>query len=401
MAALAEGESIIINPLKSDDTKFMIDALKNLGIEIKEEMDRIFIRGGSFKIKNNELFCGIAGTTSRFLTALAAILSEEIVISGEGKLLERPIEGLVEGLKQIGVEVEYLGRSGSIPLKINGADIHSGMIKMKGDVSSQFFTALLLIAPKLESGLEIEVVGSQVSKSYIDMTIQGMKEFGVEVENQNYEKYIVKGGQNYSPRTYKIEGDWSSASYFLALAAVYGDSFEVKNLNLESAQGDKEFLTVLKKAGVEFSQDNSSIIINKSEIKPFEINMGNMPDTAMTAAILACFAKGTSKITGLSTLKVKETDRITAMHKEFKKLGIETRIGSDFIEIDGKGRLDIVEPIVIETYHDHRIAMAFAILASLDTNIYLDNPDVVSKSFPSFWEELRKLGFELDFVEKS
>lgn len=395
MAALANGQSTLINPLKSDDTKFMIESLRNLGIEINEYDDKFVVRGtgGKFEIKSNKLFSGIAGTTSRFLSALSCIIGNEVEIHGEGKLLERPIGQLVDGIKQLGVEVRYLGKVGSIPLRINGTKISNYEISMKGDVSSQYFTALLLIAPLLEKGLTINVEGEQVSKSYIDMTINGMKEFGVLVENDNYKKYSVRPNQEYKSREYRVEGDWSSASYFCALGALHKGQVEIENINNNSTQGDKEFPMLLEKMGarVEYNQ-NSIKISGGNNLVGIQCDMEQMPDTAMTLAVVAVFADGITHIKGLSTLKVKETDRLEAMKNEFAKCGIKSEITSDSIKIYGNPDLfekQISERIVkIETYHDHRIAMAFGILGTVVSGIEILNPSVVNKSFPKFWEYL-------------
>ncbi len=395
VATLAKGKSKIIAPLHSDDTKYMIQSLKNLGVDIEVQKNGdILIDGnsGNFKnIKSREIFAGIAGTTSRFLTALSILVGGDIRLNGEGKILERPIRELVDGLRQIGVNIEYIGKKGSLPLKINGDEIIGNKIKINGGVSSQFFTALMLIAPYLKDGLIIEVIGEQVSKSYIDITIKLMNEFGVKVINDDYKRYVIKKGESYKAREYRVEGDWSSSSYFCVLGAIHNGELTVRNLNNNSAQGDKNFPKVLEKMGVEIKYLNDGVrIIGGSKLKGIEINMEQMPDTAMSIAVIAALASGETLITGLSTLRDKETDRIEAMKIELEKIGIRVDARKDSMKIFG-GKLNKAE---IETYHDHRIAMVFAILATKVGDIIIRDKQVVNKSFPEFWQMLGKIGIK-------
>ena len=393
MAALADGESEIIDPLFSDDTKYMIEALRNIGVEINLEGNRVFIKGtgGKFSIRNNELFCGIAGTTSRFMTAFAAIIGEEILVNGEGKILERPIGELVEGLKQLGVEVDYTGKDGSLPLRINGNNINGNIVGMRGDVSSQYFTALLLIAPLLKDGLIINVEGEQISKSYIDMTISGMKDFGVEVINDNYKKYTVKSGQKYKTRKYKVEGDWSTASYFCAIGAIHKGRIIIRNLENDSVQGDRQFPEFMKEMGAKVEYISDGLIIHGGQkLKGISKNMEMMPDTAMTLAAVSTFAEGETKITGLSTLKVKETNRLEAKKNELNKIGIVSQTTNDSISILGGSP----KGAEIETYHDHRIAMSMALVGTKVVGIIIKDPKVVGKSFPEYWDVLAKIGIK-------
>ena len=391
IASLAEGKTILHNPLYSDDTKYMMESLEKLGIKFeKKEKDLIvYGNGGKFELKDNvELFCGIAGTTSRFLTGLLALFDKDVVITGEGKILERPIGELVEGLKQIGVKIDYLGNIGSLPLKGNGKNINSNEISIDGSISSQYFSALMMIAPLLKNGLIINVLNKQISKSYIDITIDIMKSFGVEVINNNYNQYIIKQSK-YKAINYNIEGDWSSVSYFACIGALHDGSIEISNVNNNSVQGDKNFVKLIEKAGGIVEYKKNSIIVKKGEITPIEVDMEQMPDTAMSLAVLLSFANGKSKITGLSTLKNKETDRLQALHQELKKISIESEIGDDYIIIHGGNNHKVVGSI--ETYNDHRIAMSMAIAGTVIGDLEILKPEVVNKSFPEFWECLKKL----------
>jgi len=402
ITALAKGKSKILSPLHSDDTKYMIESLRNLGINIIVEKNGDIIvegNGGEFKdIKKREIFAGIAGTTSRFLTAFSVLVGGDIFLDGEGKILERPIGQLVDGLMQIGAEIQYKGKDGSLPLVINGDNVLGGEVKMNGEVSSQFFTALMLIAPKLKNDLKISVIGKQISKSYIDITIDLMKEFGVEVINDNYQEYTIKKNQKYIAREYKVEGDWSSASYFCALGVMHEGSVTIKNLNNNSSQGDRNFPKILEKMGAKIEHLSDGIKVSREGVlNGVEIDMEQMPDTAMTVAVIATQAKGKTVITGLSTLKAKETDRIEAMKNELAKLNIKTETSDSSITIYPR---ELVVNGMIKTYHDHRIAMVFAILATKIGNVVIENKKVVNKSFPEFWKMLQNIGIKTFEIPK-
>ncbi len=391
IASLANGKSILKNPLYSDDTKYMMESLEKLGVKFEKNEKNLIVygTGGKFNIiDNTELFCGIAGTTSRFLTGLSVLFKNNVIINGEGKILERPISELVDGLKQIGVKIEYLGKEGSLPLKVNGKNVNGNEISISGKISSQYFTALMMVAPLLENGLKIKVLDEQISKSYIDITCDIMKAFGVNVINNDYKEYIIEKSE-YKATDYTVEGDWSSASYFMCIGALHKGVIEIKNLNKNSVQGDRGFADLIEKVGAKVEYKNNSVIVRGNcKIKPITIDMESMPDTAMSLAVLLSFAKGESKITGLSTLKNKETDRLLALYNELKKLSIDSEIGDDYIIVkDGKHK--VIGNI--KTYNDHRIAMSFAIAGTVINGINIEEPTVVGKSFPEFWDCLENL----------
>lgn len=391
IASLAEGKTILHNPLYSDDTKYMMKSLEKLGVKFEKQNKDLIVYGkaGQFDIKENmELFCGIAGTTSRFLTGLLALMDKDVVVTGEGKILERPIGELVDGLKQIGVKIKYLGKEGSLPLKGSEKNLSGNEISIDGKISSQYFTALMMIAPLMKDGLIINVLDKQISKSYIDITIDIMKSFGVNVINNNYKQYVIKPAK-YKAVEYNIEGDWSSVSYFACIGALHDGNIEISNINNNSVQGDRDFVKLIEKAGGIVEYKNNSIIVKKGNLKPIEVDMEQMPDTAMSLAVLLSFANGDSKITGLSTLKNKETDRLQALQNELKKISVESEIGDDFIIIHGTNKHKIIGDI--ETYNDHRIAMSFAIAGTVLGDLKILNPDVVNKSFPEFWQYLDRL----------
>jgi 3-phosphoshikimate 1-carboxyvinyltransferase len=352
----------------------MILALQNLGIKIENHKDYLIIEGnnGNFEnIINNELFCGIAGTTSRFLTGLSLLINQDIQITGEGKILTRPIGDFVDAMREIGVKIDYINNEYSLPLKIYGNKNIINTINIDGKTSSQFISALLMVAPRLKNGLIINVVDEQVSKSYIDITINIMKSFGIEIINNNYKQYIIKNDE-YNAQNYVIEGDWSGASYFYAIKKLVSNQININNVNANSVQGDANLINILDNFGVENN-----------------IDMEQMPDTAMTIMVLAAIFSKKTIITGLSTLKDKECDRIEIPKRELEKFGIKCKTTLNSIEIIGQTFND-QEIIEIETYHDHRIAMAFSILA-IQRKILIKDADVVNKSFPNYWEELAKI----------
>lgn len=401
IATLCDGISILKNPLYSNDTIYMIQALRQLGVDIERYPNKLIIKGcgSNFKVSNNKLFCGEAGTTSRFLTALSSLIKEDVYIDGKGIILERPIGDLINALRQLGVDVDYKDKTGSLPLKINGSNLSGNKIKIKGDVSSQYLTALLMISPLLQNSLEIEVIGEQVSKSYIDITLDIMKRFGIKVINDNYKYYKTQQRQQYKAQDYVIEGDWSSASYFLCMGALNANKqLTIKNLNTDSVQGDAVLVDIIRQTGVKVELSGNRIIIyGQKTLKSIkEINMSQMPDSAMSVAVLLSFADGISKITGLSTLKFKESNRLQAIQDVLGRLNIKSDIDDDSIVIYG-GNHHVVKD-EIETYKDHRIAMSATIASVRLNGIVIKNPDVVNKSFSNFWGLVEKMGIEINEV---
>ncbi|MBU1177933.1 3-phosphoshikimate 1-carboxyvinyltransferase [Patescibacteria group bacterium] len=397
MASLAKGSSEISEASRCDDCGVLVGALRQLGIAITRHGDGISIigNGGDFKEFRGEINVGHAGTAMRFLVAVCSLVPGEIILDGSDRMRERPIGDLVNALRHLGADIQYVNKRGFPPLKISGGVLKGGEVSIDGDISSQYFTALLLIAPILEEGIEIKVVGKQVSPSYIDMTISGLRDFGVEAINNDYQEYIIGTESNYQPSQYTIEGDASGASYFWALAAITGGKVKVKNIDPRSAQGDVEFADVLVKMGCKMTQNSADKwirVIGPAQLKSIaEIDMNSMPDTAQTLAVVAAYAEGETKITGLQNLRVKETDRLAALRAELKKMKVKTKIGDNYIIIIGgkpKGA-------VVETYQDHRMAMSLAVSGVKTSGMKILKPSVVDKSFPSFWEELESLGVKL------
>lgn len=392
LAAMADGMSILSGISLSDDAQAMINALAKLGVNIRLDENKAYVEGISRKFfpYHGVIDVGPAGTAMRFLTALCCSIENSVVtLTGSERMHQRPIAELVTALRSIGANIEYLENDGFPPLKIFGKGSEfAKKIIMDGSISSQYFTALMLMSPMLQYGIEIEVAGEQISKSYMDMTLGIMRDFGIEVHNDNYQKYQVSGVRQLSAREYQIEGDASGASYLWGLAAISGGRVRVENVRPDSAQGDIHFADVLGSMGCSVrKRDNWIEVKGPEKLKATEVDMELMPDTAQTLAVVAAFAEGSTKITGLSTLKIKETNRLLALKTELSKMGIECEIGDDFIIVHG-GKPKAAR---IETYEDHRMAMSFAMAAGRIEDMEILNPNVVAKSFPTFWEELGKV----------
>lgn len=393
MASLAKGKSKLTHVSESEDSKTLVKALGKLGVNIQKGKDSLEVmgRGGKFKAYSGRIQVGHAGTAMRFLTSLACIAPCTVTLMGSERMHNRPIGELVEGLKQLGANITYQEKISFPPIKIQGGHIRGGSVELNGEVSSQYFTSLLLIAPLLREGLHIKVKGKQVSSSYIDMTISGLKAFGITVKNNDYMSYTVSPGQTYKSTTYAIEGDASGASYIWGIAALTRSRIKVKHIPPSSRQGDAAFPDVLKKMGCKVKKHEKEQWIEVqggTRLLPIKVNMEHMPDSAQTLAVIAAFAKGKSQISGLSTLQSKETERITALKNELRKMEIPCQSTNDSITIHGgtpKGAR-------ISTYGDHRMAMAFAVAGAKIEGVKIENPQVVNKSFPEFWQTLNDIG---------
>lgn len=400
MASLADGTSVLTNASPSSDCDALIAALRNLGISIKSsDTTTIHVTGSGVRLApfSGTLDVGPAGTSMRFLTALCgSIPGADITLCGSERMHARPIGALVNSLRQAGALIEYLGTPGCPPLKIHSEKRLSGKgLQIDGTTSSQFVSALLLASPLFVDGLELSICGKQISTSYIDMTLQGMRDFGVSVECTNYQVLLVPEGQTYTPRTYRVEGDASGASYLWAIAAVSDGTITVENINPYSAQGDVHFPRLLERMGCSVSYTKNSITVSGTgSLRSIEADMELMPDTAQTLAVVAAFAEGNTIIKGLQTLRIKETDRILALHTELAKIGISSDPGPDYIVVRG-GRPKGAQ---IATYEDHRMAMSFAVCASAIDGITIEAPGVVEKSLPKFWDMLAGLGMKAKTV---
>ena len=391
-ATLAKGKSRIYGALKSDDAEVMISALKKVGISIQEKKGCIEIRGGGLNNKKATLDLHNAGTATRFLTAAMVLRGAETVITGCKRMQERPIGDLVDGLRQLGADIEYIKKEDFPPIKIKGRKSYnvnrkSYVVRINGDKSSQYFTALLMLAPTLDKPVIIEVIGDLVSKPYIDITIDVLKKFGIKIKNNNYKSFHIKP-QAYKIGDYVVEGDASGASYWTSIAHLHGGKVKFMNLSKKSVQGDIKYEEVFKNV-------KNEKLINSV------INMSAMPDAAMTLAVSASFFKGQTKIIGLSTLRIKETDRLAALENELKKIGVSVKTTKNSITIQGHrkrntehsgGKLFPVSCVLcpIKTYDDHRMAMCFAVVGTMIPGIVIEDPDCTDKTYPTFWEDLER-----------
>jgi len=401
IASLANGVSTLTNYSNSSDSLLLIRILKKLGVKIIKGKDGIKVFGNGVKFKKfyGSLNVKDAGTVMRFLTALCCLIPGEIILKGTPRMNKRPVKGLVDTLIHLGANITYLGEVGFPPLKIKGGNLHGRKVKIDASQSSQFISALLLIAPFLDFDLDIITHDEIVSHPYIDMTLNQMKHFGVNIENTRYRHYSVKKGQRYQASQIHTESDASSATYFFGIAAITQSTIKVDNLSPISKQGDIRFANLLSKMGCKVKADvinNSIEITGAKNLKSIKVDMRNMPDAAPALAVVASFATGTTNITGLKNLELKESKRLTALQTELNKMGIVCYSDGEQLTIKGgnpRGTL-------INTYNDHRIAMAFAIAGTRVRDISIESPEAVRKSFPGFWDTLKEIGVKIDFEKK-
>lgn len=395
LAALAEGETHITNLLDSDDVKHMLNALKLLGVHYQLSADRrsCTVKGTGKPFSTDqaiELFLGNAGTAMRPLCAALCLGQGDFTLTGEPRMSERPIRDLVDALRPLGAEVTYLQDEGYPPLTLHAKGLKGGRVSIRGNISSQFLTALLMAAPLAENDLVIDVEGELVSKPYIDITLHSMQLFGIEVDNENYKRFTIRSGQTYrSPGEVMVEGDASSASYFLAAAAIAGGTVRVYGVGSESVQGDKAFAEVLQQMGAEVSYGPTWIEVTRGHsLKGIDIDLNAIPDAAMTIATTALFADGPTAIRNVYNWRVKETDRLSAMATELRKVGAEVVEGEDFIEITPPAHLTSA---AIDTYDDHRMAMCFSLAAFGDVPITINDPGCTRKTFPEYFDLFRSI----------
>lgn len=403
LAALAEGKTTLSGLLSSDDTRYMLDALQQMGVVVERESERVHITGGvPFPNRKADLFLGNAGTAMRSLTATLALMGGEFTLRGIPRMHERPIGDLVDAVRSAGAAVRYLGEEGYPPLAIGQCDLNAdSTIRVKGNVSSQYLTALLMAAPlwtaEHKKPLQIEVEGVLISQPYIAITLDMMRSFGVEVINRDWQQFEIPADALYrSPGTYHVEGDASSASYFLALGAIGQGPLLIEGVGSASLQGDVQFAEVVKTMGasVEFaphSMQVTGVAVAKGEkLKAFDLDFNLIPDAAMTAAAMAMFADGPCTLRNIASWRVKETDRIHAMHTELLKLGANVESGPDWLRVWPIEQSDW-KSAHIETYDDHRIAMCFSLAAFSPVGVEILDPDCVAKTFPTYFSVFQQL----------
>lgn len=394
LAALAEGTTRLTNLLDSDDVRHMLNALKALGVSYHLSADRtqcdIVGLGHPFHVNEPiELFLGNAGTAMRPLAAALCLTEGDVVLTGEPRMKERPIGHLVDSLRQGGARIDYLEQENYPPLRLQGG-FQGGDITVDGSVSSQFLTALLMMSPLAPKDTRITIKGDLVSKPYIDITLHMMETFGISVENKAYQTFQIAGRQRYrSPGDYLVEGDASSASYFLAAGAIRGGVVRVTGVGRNSVQGDVRFADVLEKMGAIIRWGDDYIECERNVLHAIDMDMNHIPDAAMTIATTAMFAEGgTTTLRNIYNWRVKETDRLAAMATELRKAGAEVEEGHDYIRITPPKQLTSAE---IGTYNDHRMAMCFSLLALSDTPVTILDPKCTAKTFPDYFEQLARL----------
>lgn len=393
LAALAKGVTRLTNLLDSDDVRHMLNALQALGVSYRLSEDRTVCEvtglGGPLRSAAPlELFLGNAGTAMRPLAAALCLGEGNIVLTGEPRMKERPIGHLVDALRQGGAQIDYLEQTDYPPLRLKGG-FSGGEVAVDGSVSSQFLTALLMTAPLAPQNTTITIKGELVSKPYIDITLNLMKTFGIEVENDGYGVFRIAGNQAYvSPGDYLVEGDASSASYFLAAAAIKGGTVKVTGIGRNSMQGDIRFADVLEKMGAVVEWGEDYIACTRGELNAIDLDMNHIPDAAMTIATAALFAKGTTVMRNIYNWRVKETDRLAAMAAELRKVGAEVEEGHDYIRVTPPQTIQYAE---IGTYNDHRMAMCFSLVALSATPVTILDPKCTAKTFPDYFEQLARL----------
>ncbi|WP_345298226.1 3-phosphoshikimate 1-carboxyvinyltransferase [Candidatus Villigracilis affinis] len=401
IASLANGTTHLTNALFSDDSRYFAKALQTLGFDVQlDEANHSMTvtgMGGKIPAKKAELFIGNAGTAARFLSAFLTLGNGEYILDGEPRMRERPIGDLVEALEQLGCDIQPLqkaegGKQICPPVKITASGLRGGKTKIAGDISSQFLSALLMVAPYAQSPIEVELTTDLNSKPYVDMTISIMKDFGVEIERSGYQAFKVSPSNYQLPITnYPIESDASAASYFFAAPAICGGTVKVENISRKSVQGDIAFLDVLKQMGCEVEEANNSITVYGPQglsIVGVDVDMRDIPDTAQTLAAIAPFASSPTRIRGIASARVKETDRVSATCTELKRLGVEVEEHEDGMTIHP---CQTFKPANIQTYNDHRMAMAFSLIGLRFDGVTIENPSCVSKTFPNFFEVLETL----------
>ena len=386
-AALASGQSEITHPLSSDDTEAAINVLSEVGIDIHQEEDLWRVSGGNFHAPDTDLFCGDSAATLRFMTAICSIVPGKCRLVAGPSLSRRPVKPLVQALGKLSVDCSSHGEVP--PVIVEGGRLKGGIAELPGDISSQFVSALLFIAPFAENGASIKLTTPLESKPYVMMTLDCLEKFGIKV-SQIPDGFEISR-QRYKPAKYEVEGDWSSASYFLALGAI-SDEVEVGNLNPDSMQGDKMMLNLLEDMGAQVKINKNSVSVSKSKLNAIKANLSDCIDLLPTMAALAAAADGTSEFVGIERARIKESNRIAAVREGLKRMGIKVTEERDRLTIVGSRP----KGAIIDSQGDHRIAMAFSILGTAAGGTTITGAECVSKTFPEFWDILKSIGGKLE-----
>lgn len=399
IASLANGTSTIEPIIESDDTLSTINACRALGAQIELKKHKAVVCGRILNKQNIKprINCRMSGTTLRIITAVACVSRQTVVIDGAKRLRERPIKPLVEALRSLGAQIDYLSEEKYIPLKITPSKIHGHTVEIDAGESSQYVSAMMLIAPVTENGIKIKTIGAVASKTYIEITSQMMLQAGIHFTRDEYKTFKIPGKQQYKNKNIYLEGDYSSAFYMAAAAAITKGDVTIQNISQSSIHPDKRAFSLLEKMGVKIIRSNNQITVKgPKSLKPIRENMNDCPDSVPTFAAVASYAEGTSEFTGISHLKHKESDRLKETERVFKAIGVDITAKRDKLVIRGKtpqgGHTD--------SSGDHRLAMALTVAAMGSTNaVTIKKADVVEKSWPAFYDIMKKLGANITYVE--
>ncbi len=388
-AALSDGMCQVLDPLRSQDTLLTLAALQQMGIRIDDRGEKVVVQGGKghFSPVAKPIDFRNSGTSMRLFGGLVVLGQGAYTLTGTRRMCERPMQALLDSLTRMGVPARSRNDNGCPPVIIDGGHRQGGKTAIDCSISSQYLSALLLIAPCLERGLTIEVSHGPVSKPYVDMTIDIMNTFGVDLHRSGYSRFEVPGGQTYRAGIYPVEPDGSNAGYFWAAAAITGSCVKVLNVTASSRQGDIGLAEIFGQMGCKVDHTSDGIAITGGKLRAIAVDMGHMPDVVPTLAVVAAFAEGTTKIHNVGHLRAKECDRLAAVSNELANMGIETRVYDNDLEIVG----GVPSGAEIETYDDHRIAMSFAVAGLKVPGVKIVDPDCVAKSFPTYWEVFDRL----------
>ena len=416
-AALSKGNSEIVHPLVSEDTNTAADVLGQIGVSVKKENDLWRVTGGTLRRSEKDLFCGESATTLRFMMAICSLIPGKHRLVGGPSLSKRPVKSLVEAMKKLGIEGSMEGKT-TPPVTIEGGTLKGDNTELPGNISSQFISALLLIAPFAQKEISIRLTTPMTSRPYVLMTLWCLKQFGINVQT-SFDKFVVRR-QRYQPTRLEVEGDWSSASYFLALGAV-SDGIEVGNLSAASLQGDRVILDFLRTMGAVVRITGDSVTVSRGALRAIHADLSDCIDLLPTVAVLAALAKGKSEFTGIERARIKESNRVTAVKENLRKAGVNVAETRDRLTITGlqtpkpveegkmeeEAKVDKKEdktakaeparaPVVIDSYGDHRVAMAFGVLGAAIGGVTITGAESVAKTFPTFWDTLKKVGVEVE-----
>jgi 3-phosphoshikimate 1-carboxyvinyltransferase len=418
-AALSRGESEIISPLICEDTTAALDVLSKVGISIQQEEGLWRVTGGTFREPEADLFCGESATTLRFMTAICSIVPGQSYLVGGPSLSKRPVKSLVEALKKLKVKCSMEGKT-TPPVTVEGVTLKGGVTVLPGNISSQFISALLMVAPFAEKKVSIRLSTPMTSRPYVLMTLRCLRKFGISVRRE-FDRFVVTK-QRYKPTKFEVEGDWSSASYFLALGA-FSEGVEVENLSTSSLQGDRVILDLLRGMGAKVRIVGNTVTVSQGDLRAIHADLSDCIDLLPTVAVLAALADGTSEFSGIERARIKESNRVAAIREGLSKMGVSVTEDRDRLAIvgmltkkpaaeeeeketeEGEAGEESQAPeqaapepevVVIDSKHDHRIAMAFAVLGSVVGGITIDGAECAAKTYPGFWDALKSIGGEVE-----